>query len=212
MANQVRCCESYQKRKVCDSAQEDKCWNFPPAQHRFGAVHLDIVGPLPESEGNHCHNRLDHKVSSGYIHPGTGPGHCIELGPTTQAGHVQHSQCCTLTEEVFSLRNSGHRPVDANCLKQSIESYHPNTNGMVEHWQCALKVALKTTSSREDWAPRLPGLLLGLRARPIADASLSRHQLLLEQIEIVLRGDFVSLNTAELYGAQFYQKLKVARN
>ena len=30
--------------------------------------------------------------------------------------------------------------------------------------------------------------------------------------EIVLPGDFVSLNTAELYGAQFYQKLKVARN
>ena len=82
---------------------------------------------------------------------------------------------------------------------------------MVEHWQCALKVALKTTSSREDWAPRLPGLLLGLRARPIADASLSRHQLLFGT-EIVLPGDFVSLNTAELYGAQFYQKLKVARN
>ena len=67
------------------------------------------------------------------------------------------------------------------------------------------------TNSREDWAPKLPLLLLGLRARPIADASLSPHQLLFGT-ELVLPGDFISVDSEELNGVQFYQRLKEVRD
>ena len=77
-------------------------------------------------------------------------------------------------------------------------------------WHRTLKEVLKTTDSREDWAPKLLLLLLGLRARPIADAGLPPHQLLFGT-ELVLPGDFISVDSEELDGVQFYQKLKEVR-
>ena len=86
-------------------------------------------------------------------------------------------------------------------------AYHPQTNGMVELWHRTLKEVLKTMSSMEDWTLKLPLLLLGLRARPIADAGLSSLVLIWN-----LPGDFISLDSKELDGVQFYQRLKFTRN
>ncbi|CAK1590749.1 unnamed protein product [Parnassius mnemosyne] len=62
--------------------------------------------------------------------------------------------------------------------KTRTTAYHPQSNGIVERWHRILKTALKTRLSQHTKSiDELPTVLLGLRATPRADTSLSATQL-----------------------------------
>ena len=57
-------------------------------------------------------------------------------------------------------------------------AYHPQANGMVERSHRQLKDALKACTAGADWPSHLPWVLLGLRAAPKEDSSISSAELL----------------------------------
>ncbi|GFV82982.1 transposon Ty3-G Gag-Pol polyprotein [Trichonephila clavipes] len=48
----IRCCESYKKPKV-QRHTKTPLRNIPLPDARFSHIHIDIVGPLPPSEGHY---------------------------------------------------------------------------------------------------------------------------------------------------------------
>ena len=90
-------------------------------------------------------------------------------------------------------------------------AYNLQANSLVERWHCVLKDTLKATANEhQDWADRLPILLLGLRAQPSSDSSLSPHQMVFGT-EPYLCADFISRDTQEMGDTGFYEKLQKAR-
>jgi hypothetical protein len=55
--------------------------------------------------------------------------------------------------------------------------YHPQTNGVVERFRHRLKDSLRAWLAGLDWIPPLPWVLLGLRAAPREDSSISAAKL-----------------------------------
>ena len=99
----------------------------------------------------------------------------------------------------------------ASTTTSTIAAYNPQANGLVERWHHVLQVTLKATANKlQYWADRLPILLLGLRARPSSDSGLSPHQMVFGT-ETYLPVDFISRDTQEMGGTEFYEKLQKAR-
>ena len=74
---------------------------------------------------------------------------------------------------------------------------------MIERFHRTLKDSLSCDRySDQDWAKRLPIILLGLRARPHLDSGLSPHQQAFG-CEINLPADFASKEAEELDGVDF---------
>ena len=98
-----------------------------------------------------------------------------------------------------------------NINHSTMVAYNLQANSLVERWHCVLKDTLKATANEhQDWADRLPILLLGLRAQPSSDSSLSPHQMVFGT-EPYLCADFISRDTQEMGDTGFYEKLQKAR-
>ena len=52
-------------------------------------------------------------------------------------------------------------------------AYHPQSNGLVEHFHCQLKEALKARNCGAAWEEHLLWVLLGIRAAPKDEAGIS---------------------------------------
>ena len=86
---------------------------------------------------------------------------------------------------------------------ETTPAYHPEANGMVERWHRTLKNSISCDrQSDKNWASRLPMILLGLRARPHLDSSLSPHQQAFGT-ELTLPANFASKEEEELDGVEF---------
>jgi hypothetical protein len=73
-------------------------------------------------------------------------------------------------------------------------AYHPQSNGMVEHFHRQLKEALCSRECGFDWEAHLPWVLMGLRAAPKEDSGISLAELVYGQ-ELRLLGQY-TLSTA----------------
>ncbi len=73
-------------------------------------------------------------------------------------------------------------------------AYHPQSNGMVERFHRQLKEALRSRECGINWAAHLPWVLMGLRAAPKDDSSISSAELVYGQ-ELRLPGQ-PTLSTA----------------
>ena len=153
----------------------------PTPTQRFAAVHVDIVGPLPESEG---YRYLFTIVDRFTRYP-----EAIPLREATAASSaralltwISHFGMCTritsdrgkqfvseLWKELWSLLGVTHTTACA---------YMPQQNGLVERMHRQLKASLTAVlEGRNDWPTALPMVLLGMRAAFKPDLGTSAGQL-----------------------------------
>ena len=161
--------------KACPECQQSKVSrhnrllpsSFSAPDGRFRHVHMDIVGPLPISNGfKYCLTVID-RFSRW---PEAVPLQNIEAPSVCRAFFdnwvSRYGSPETLTTDQGSqfesqLFTALLRLIGCNRIRTT--AYHPASNGMIERWHRSLKAAIMCHSDRE-WSRSLSTVLLGLRS------------------------------------------------
>ena len=146
---------------------------IPVPARRFAHVHIDLVGPLPQSSGfTQILTMMDRStrwpeavpiadtsarsVASTFLHSWIsrfGVPDTITSDRGTQFTSAVWASLCGFLQ-------ISHVPTTA---------YHPQGNGMLERFHRRLKTALRARSASPSWSSQLPLILLHLRATPRDD-------------------------------------------
>ncbi|XP_064468627.1 uncharacterized protein LOC135381622 [Ornithodoros turicata] len=163
----VRTCIPYQLSK-CHRHTVSPLATFLPPSARFSTVHLDIVGPLPSSQG---HRYLLTCVGSRAGRAGSLSHEGLDCRDRCALVPVRLDFAVRRPEEVVTDRGpqfESHLFAAFLCLlgTERIRSsaYHPACNGLVERFHRHLKQAIMAHGDRASWSDHLPSILLGIRA------------------------------------------------
>jgi len=140
---------------------------FTPPDRRFGHIHVDLVGPLPTSEG--CEylftvvdrftrwpeayplaNMTSHAVADKLVTQWIARFGVPDI-VTTDQGRQFESELFSALSQTYGFRHIRTSP------------YHPQANGLVERLHRPLKTAL-TAQNNSQWTKTLPTVLLALRS------------------------------------------------
>jgi hypothetical protein len=180
MAKQVR--EWARQCVACQRAKARQHVHNTPEKmempsRRFSHLHVDIVGPLPPSDGHtHLLTIVDRSTrwpeaiplrsttaaacASALFH-----GWIARFGiPDTITSDRGPQFASQLWSQVCQLLNIKHNMTTA---------YHPESNGMVERMHRRLKDALRARANTDSWLADLPWVLLGIRSTPREDSGSS---------------------------------------
>ena len=134
---------------------------------RFGSVHVDIVGPLPPSEGmNYLFTIVDRFSRWPEVIPMANA-----TAETCARAFIRHwISRFGVPDDLTSDRGPQFTSQLWTCLNELLgisasttTAYHPQANGMVERLHRQLKVSLKARLSGPNWMDELPLVLLGIR-------------------------------------------------
>ena len=167
---------------------------FKPAARRFDHVHIDLVGPLPESQG--CKYLLT-VVDRFTRWPEALPIKDIETRTIARV-YAQH---WIARFGVPTLMTSDRGPQFVSDLWAALSSllgtslhpttaYHPQANGLVERMHRTLKASLKARLTSPHWIEELPWVNLGLRTNPKEDLNTSPAEMVYGA-PLTVPGDFV---------------------
>nr|VZI05896.1 unnamed protein product [Spirometra erinaceieuropaei] len=176
----ARSCLSCQRNKV-QRHNKSPSGTFPSADARFSHVHLDVVGPLPPSNGFTylltCVDRYTRWAEA------------IPL-PNVQAETIvkafvsrwvaMFGAPSTVTTDRGAQFESALFQTLLNflgCTRIRTTAYHPAANGMVERLHRQLKTALRAVEDPGNWSDNLPLALLGIRAALKSDLGCSAAEL-----------------------------------
>lgn len=180
----ARCCIQCQKSKV-HRHTKSTYGNFEPPKGRFEKVHIDIVGPLPPSNGYTylltlvdrfsrwteaipLRNILAETVTNAFIRNWVSRfGVPIEL--TTDQGTQFESKLFS-----SSLAILGTHRIHTT-------TYHPQANGLVERYHRQLKASLRAQCNTKHWYYNLPWVTLGIISSIKEDLGYSPSQIVYGQ-------------------------------
>jgi len=184
-----------------------------PAIHvpsrRFSHVHIDIVGPLPSSQGySYLLTMIDRTTRWPEAVPlsSISTESCVRAFISTWVSRFGVPSTLTsdrgaqFTSSVWAgvCRTLGITP-------SKTTSFHPQSNGMIERFHRSLKSSLRARTSSSDWISHLPLVLLGLRAVPKEDTGFSVSEAVYGS-PLTIPGEF--LDTPELPSSQFLSKME----
>lgn len=164
-----------------------------PQSNRFEHVHVDIVGPLPSSEGYRyvltCVDRFTRW-------PEAFPVENIDaesIAKTFFAGWIARfgAPAIITTDQGRQFESHLFRRLQELCGMSRIRTtaYHPAANGMVERFHRQLKACIKCHST-ERWSEVLPAALLGIRSTWRTDLAATSAELVYGQT-LRLPGEFL---------------------
>ena len=181
--NWCRSCIPCQKTKV-HRHNKSPFEQIMVPNERFEHVHIDIVGPLPSSEGfTYCLTCIDRfsrwpeaipisdikaetVAKAFFLHWISRFGIPIRL--TTDQGTQFESELFTELNKFLGTRKLHTTP------------YHPQANGLVERWHRTFKNAIKCNATNR-WMEVLPTILLGLRSIILENLNASPAELVYGQ-------------------------------
>jgi len=165
----VRNCMDCQRSKVQQHTRPP-LEKFEEPVRRFSHIHIDLVGPLPQSRGcTHLLTVVDRSTRWPEAIPlaETSASTCARallsqwiarFGVPSQITSDRGSQFASqVWEQLCTLL--GMRRIMTTA-------YHPQANGLVERFHRSLKAALRARLSDVHWRDHLPLVLLGLRTVP----------------------------------------------
>nr|VZI02490.1 unnamed protein product [Spirometra erinaceieuropaei] len=176
----TRACLGCQRNKV-RRHNKTPIGTFPTPDARFSHIHLDIVGPLPLSNGCSylltCVDRftrwpeaipLSDVAAPTVVKAFLSRWVAIFGAPsiiTTDRGAQFESH---LFQSLLSF---------LGCTRIRTTAYHPAANGMVERFHRQLKASLPTADDPENWTDHLPLVFLGIRSSLKSDLDCSAAEL-----------------------------------
>lgn len=197
----VRACQHCQRAKV-QRHTKPPMGSFQPPGARFQHIHVDLVGPLPPSNGNSYlltivdrFTRWPEAIPLPTMDASTVARHLLSgwiarFGVpeviTTDRGSQFESR---LWAELSKLLGTSRIRTCA---------YHPEANGMVERFHRQLKTALKTDDDASSWTDRLPLVLLGVRSALKEDLGCTAADLVYG-CSLRLPGEFLSAPVADIH-------------
>lgn len=173
---------------------------FLVSEGRFQHVHLDIIGPLPYSDGfNYALTCIDRFTRWPEVIPATDitaesiakafmSGWIAKFGVPkeiiTDQGRQFESSLFQELAKLLGIKRNRSSP------------YHPQANGMIERFHRTLKAAIKCHNTQQ-WTNTLPLVLLGLRTSLHEDIKASPAELVYGTT-LKIPGDFFSTEEVEL--------------
>lgn len=175
----VRSCMACQKNKV-QRHTVGPIGIFPPPSDRFSHVHMDLVGPLPPSNGfTYALTCIDRYTRW----PEVVPLEDSKAETVARAFYAQWVSRFGTPEKITSDRGRQFESAlfrQLTALLGTVHSftsaYNPKANGMVERCHRQLKAAIRCHAT-EKWVEVLPTVLLGIRASLKADLGCSAAEL-----------------------------------
>ena len=148
---------------------------FAPPSARFDAIHLDLVGPLPHSNGyTHLLTVIDRFTRWPEAFPL--PDIKAETVARTflQGWIARFGTPTTITTDRGSQFESGlwsDLMAALGTKRLRTTAYHPQANGLIERFHRQLKDALRCHHPQTQWTEVLPWALLGIRSAVKEDSN-----------------------------------------
>ena len=175
----VQSCPDCQKAKVHRHSHVP-FQPFETPDERFSHVHLDIVGPLPDSHG---YRYLVTAVDRFTRWPMAFPVQDIKADTVAQALITGWIQLFGVPETLTTDRGRQFESALWADLMRLLgihhvttTAWHPQANAQVERFHRTMKDALRARAADSQWLDHLPAIMLGIRNLPVADSGLSPSQ------------------------------------
>lgn len=202
-------CIECQKSKI-NKHTKAEIGTYPNTEERFSEVHLDIVGPLPISNGQqYLVTLIDRYTRWAEAIP------TEDITASTVAFAVYTSWIARFGVPKFIVTDQG-RQFESQLFselshllgfqRKRTTSYHPQSNGMIERWHRSLKTAIMC-HDRSDWTEILPTVLLGLRSTIKEDLGFSPAELVYGT-NVRIPGEFLETGKGNIPQTDFVLKLR----
>ena len=172
-----------------------KIGKFPLPDRRFSHLHLDIVGPLPESRGFKFLLSIFDRDSRYFeaipMTEATAEATCHAFLHGWVARYGLPTSACSDNGGNFVSKLWTDLQKTLNIKVQFVPYYHQATNGIVERAHGTIKAGLKAMllemgdTHRQDWYLHLPWVLLSRRVALHPDLGVSTSQMVLGMDPVV---------------------------
>lgn len=205
----VKACLDCQKSKV-HKHTKSPVGTYPLPKARFSHVHLDVVGPLPQSKECRylltCIDRFSRWPEAFPMKDQTAE----TIAETFYAGWIaRFGVCDVITTDRGSNFESRLFKSLSNLLgihRTRTTAYHPSSNGIIERFHRQLKAAIRCHNT-DRWTEVLPTVLLGIRASLKEDIQASPAEMLYGT-NLKLPGEMFTNSCSNFSLTDFVQELR----
>ncbi|UYV77011.1 hypothetical protein LAZ67_14002809, partial [Cordylochernes scorpioides] len=205
----AQACVNCQKCKVSIHTKSE-IGKYQEVDERFSVIHIDLIGPLPPSNGNiYCLTCIDRYTSWMEVVP------LPDMKSETVARAFYENWIVrfgaphtVISDQGKQFTSQLFKDLTTLCgikLRHST-AYYPQCNGKIERLHRTIKTAIRAHNNIK-WTETLPTVLLGLRAAINKDNNHSLSQMVYGKT-IRLPGEFFDDSKHHLHAEEFVQQLQ----